>query len=135
MIGAFAVAGPAYAAAPELVGLKYERTGFLAVKWTPPGDGKGILVEVASSPETQSNGRFLSHRVVRLDGQPGTSTGSRFLVGKLRPGPYFVHVATTQTDCTILNTACVTTFEWSSIKMFTVASKCKRPRAARLRPK
>jgi hypothetical protein len=96
LIGLLAIA-PAQAAAPTLVSVGQVKRHPKAT-WTLPSGSESFVIQVASSPETGSDGSFFTENVEDIDllesGQTSWLSSSR-----LDPGTYYVHVGGTTPNC------------------------------------
>ena len=108
-LGAGAAASPVYPASGDVV-----TTTKPVFKWTKPPDENIVTASVASSPETNATGEFLTQNVIDL----GALQAWNVQWTPLRPlfaGNYWWHVASKNPD--------LKGYQWSEITAFSVAQK------------
>ena len=89
---------PSAIAAPPVLSSASATGGHVAATWTLPPGVLARVVEVASSPETGSDGYFFKEHVVLFDLLDDAQT-SYLSTERIPPGTYYVHVAGFDEEC------------------------------------
>jgi hypothetical protein len=121
---ALALAPLANAAPPTLLGVNHVQRHPQAT-WTLAPESEAAVVEVATSPQTGSDGYFFTENVEAFDTLEASQT-TWLSSSRLKPGNYYVHVASYTPSCFTCPIR-----EWSEVASLLV--KNQKPRISRLR--
>jgi hypothetical protein len=128
LCGLLGVAAPADAARPQLTSVG-QKTRHPSATWTLPPQVDASVIEIATSPETASDGQFFSENVEVFDVLRETDL-SWLYEQQLKPGTYYVHVKGFDNSC-LSDPALDCGSAWSNIRILKIVNRRPTIRATK----